>query len=262
VLSENRKKELRKRSLADLLRLGEPKFTDAWFPYTSGEVGPYYVQSVTIEKDGEAYARAVDGIAELIVSVLGKDGFDVVSGGESRDWDFSNPTAYLLRKPHAKLYKNGKVLGADLAGKRVVHVADLNNEGSSIRDYWYPIVKEKGGSLMHVFFFIDRMEEGVRVLNALNLPSESLVAFEDDAWRDLLSLGAIDESMYRSLMARNADRRSWAEKALKRRPDILGDMLTSGDGDTVARAWKILDVGYPHLKEELLAALVAGGYAV
>ncbi len=30
------------------------------------------------------------------------------------------------------------------AARRVLHVVDLNNEGSSVRDYWLPLVTRQG----------------------------------------------------------------------------------------------------------------------
>lgn len=262
MLSEERRRALKKQSLEDLARLGEPQFTDTWFPYTSGEVGPYYVQSVAIEKDGDAYARAVSGLCELAEAILGRDGFDVISGGESRDWDFSNPVAYSLRKPHAKLYKNGKILGAAISGKRVLHVADLNNEGSSVRDFWYPIIRSNGGMLKQAIFFIDRMEEGIKVLRSLNLPCDSLAPLDEDAWQTLFSIGVIDREMYKSLAQRSEDRHEWARRALRDHPEVLGAMLESAEPDTAKRGWKILDTGYPEMKTELLELVRERGYRI
>ena len=50
----------------------------------------------------------------------------VISGGESRDWDFSNPVAARMSLPHCKIYKDGKMLGAEVFRRPVVHIADLN----------------------------------------------------------------------------------------------------------------------------------------
>ena len=152
---------LQEEDLKALTKQGEPQFTDTWFPYTSGEIGPYYIQSVVVEKDGIDYARAIDALCHLIKESVSLD-FDAISGGESRDWDFSNPVAVALKKPHIKIYKDGKVLGSDIEGKRIVHVADLNNEGSSIRDLWYPTIEDNNGEMIHAFFYVDkRVSRGV-----------------------------------------------------------------------------------------------------
>ncbi|MFP4613679.1 MAG: orotate phosphoribosyltransferase, partial [Spirochaetaceae bacterium] len=255
-------RRLQRQGLDDLIRFGQPEFTESWFPYTSGEVGPYYIQSIVVERDGAAYRRAVDALCELIRLEIGLDGFDAISGGESRDWDFSNPVAASLEKPHVKIYKNGRMLGARPAGRRVVHVADLNNQGSSIRDIWAPAVRSAGGELIHAFFFVDRLEDGVEVLEDIGVPAASVVPLDGEAWRYLRERGYIDEHMYRSLERRRLDKRGWAVEALRRHPDPLGRLLTSDDEADRAKGRRILEVGYPEHRGELLALLSRRGYAV
>ena len=170
-------------NLRNLLNTGAFRFVDErtpWFPYTSGQVGPYYVQSTTVEKDGEAYATAIQSLVGLIQTEVGA--FDAISGGETRDWDFSNPVAIALRKPHLKMYKDGKILGADIAGKTFLHVADLNNEGSSVRDYWKPIIEQGGGRLAGVVSFVDRMEDGFTALKKLGIRLFCVVPLDARAW--------------------------------------------------------------------------------
>jgi len=142
MMDESRKLELQKENILLLSEQGEPKFTDTFFPYASGQIGNYFIQSVAIENNGKSYFKAIDSLKELIEETVGIDNFDVISGGETRDWDFSNPVAVMMKKPHTKLYKHKKALGAEIEGKNYIHVADLNNEGSSIRDYWFPQIRE------------------------------------------------------------------------------------------------------------------------
>lgn len=211
--------ELQGANLKNLLDTGAFQFINnetPWFPYTSGEVGPYYVQSVAVEKDGAAYAFAVESIVKLIEADF--SGFDVISGGETRDWDFSNPVAFAMRKPHLKLYKNGKALGASVTGKKVLHVADLNNEGSSVRDYWLPMIKSLGGELAGVVFFVDRNEDGVAVLDSLGLKHGSVVLLDEPAWKVVLESGCISRTVYEGLVRRIADKRAWAISALMDNP--------------------------------------------
>ena len=119
-INEERRLELQKQGLNALTKQGEPKFTETWFPYTSGEVGPYFIQSIVVEKDGEDYFNSINALCELIKGTIGLENFDVIGGGETRDWDFSNPVAAFLKKPHVKVYKDGKTLGAEVEGKKVV----------------------------------------------------------------------------------------------------------------------------------------------
>ena len=145
------------------------QFTNTFFPYTSGEIGPYYVQSGVVQNDGMDYYHAISDMSALVERTICRDCLSqiVISGGETRDWIFSNPVSVHLSREHNKsipsvmLYKDGKTVGADIKGKELVHIADLNNEGSSPRDYWKPIIEKAGGTVKHIFFYVDRMEEGV-----------------------------------------------------------------------------------------------------
>ncbi|MEK6895193.1 MAG: hypothetical protein AABX48_01605 [Nanoarchaeota archaeon] len=139
-------------NLTNLVANGAFQFTDTFFPYTSGEIGPYYVQSVDITKNGKSYREAIQSLLKITTAEIGfaNSHFSVISGGESRDWDFSNPLAYDLGFAHAKIYKDGKIIGADVKGKKVLHVADLNNEGSSVRDKWVPAIRRAGGEISDI----------------------------------------------------------------------------------------------------------------
>jgi orotate phosphoribosyltransferase len=209
-------------NLRNLLKTGAFRFVDErtpWFPYTSGQVGAYYVQSTTVEKDGPAYAAAIQSLASLIRADAGA--FDAISGGETRDWDFSNPVAVALRKPHLKLYKDGKALGADIAGKTFLHVADLNNEGSSVRDYWKPIIEQGGGRMAGVVAFVDRMEEGFALLKGLGLRLLSVVPLDERAWEIARATGHVNAALCAELVARRGDPAAWAEGALLKHPDYF-----------------------------------------
>lgn len=213
---------LQNTNLRNLIKTGAFRFIDEatpWFPYTSGQIGPYYVQSISVEKDGAGYAHAVQSLIDLIKSEI--DSFDVISGGETRDWDFSNPVAVLLKKPHAKMYKDGRLIGADVKGKKVLHVADLNNEGSSVRDYWKPIVERNNGALIAVLSFVDRLEDGFWLFKKMALPCYSVVPLDKIAWDIILKEGYISKGLHKQLVARMQDRRKWAINALLNNPEYF-----------------------------------------
>jgi len=256
MISDERKLELQERNLASLVKQGEPKFTEQWFPYTSGEVGPYYIQSVIVANDGKDYRVAIDSVAELIEGTIGLDSFDVIGGGETRDWDFSNPVAYALGKPHFKAYKGGKTIG-DIAGKKVAWVADLNNEGSSMRDSWLPIVEKSGGEIVHAYFFVDRMEKGIQVMQDLGLPSSAVVPMDTNAWGYLQREGVVSDELYESLNVRAQDQHAWAINALLSNPEPLGKMLDNPE--TMVKGGKIMAT-YPEIKDELMAKFVELGF--
>ena len=236
-------------NLRNLINTGAFRFIDEstpWFFYTSGQVGPYYVQSVAVEQDGEAYACAIDSIVRLISEKAGA--FDVISGGETRDWDFSNPAAAALRKPHLKMYKDGRRLGAEVRGRRVLHVADLNNEGSSVRDFWRPSIAAAGGELVGVLSFVDRMEEGFELFQKMRLPSLAVVPLDRHAWDLIHAEGVISAALHRRLVKRMRDRRLWALDALRANPDYFRKFHSAEA--TRGKAEKIMNT-YPEAAAKL-----------
>jgi orotate phosphoribosyltransferase len=244
-------KEIAKKHLEILVRNKGFEFTDTFFPYTSGEIGPYYIQSIVIEKNGKDYHQAIKDMAGLISENVKIDDSTVISGGESRDWDFSNPVAYELKLPHAKIYKNGKVLGADMKDKRVTLVADLNNEGSSPRDLWMPAIQNKRGKGEHIFFYVDRMENGPKVMKELGLQSYALVPLDNQAWNYLLKNNVISPEIYKNLEERGTTKEArdfWARKMLKSDKGFETLKRLFNNPDTKQKAMKIIEKGYPEME--------------
>jgi orotate phosphoribosyltransferase len=111
------------------------------FWYTSGKIGPYYVNThflygdekkanellsiidkaknkkrecsyIIFEKviknynEQVIYKTAIDALAESINEHVDINEIDYISGGERRDWFFSLVTAHLLKKPHITIFKD------------------------------------------------------------------------------------------------------------------------------------------------------------
>lgn len=238
-----------KTNLRNLIRTGAFRFVDdktPWFPYTSGQIGPYYVQSISVEGDGGAYRLAVRSLVDLIKSEIGA--CDVISGGETRDWDFSNPVAVMMKKPHAKIYKDGRLLGAEVNGKKVVHVADLNNEGSSVRDYWKPIIERNSGLFTAVVSFVDRLEDGFALFKAMALPSCSVVPLDEKAWDLMLAEKQISPALHKQLVERMRDRRGWAVQILLKEKEYFKKF--HADPATRSKAEKIMQT-YAEISDQL-----------
>ena len=251
-------RKLQEKHLEVLARNRGFQFTDTFVSYTSGKIGPYYIQSAVVMKDGRDYDKAIEDISEMIFDVMNNVNIMdyVVSGGESRDWIFSFPVAVNLGKPHAMIYKDGKVFGADMNGRYVIHVADLNNEGSSLRDLWVPTIRREGGKIDDVSFYVDRMEDGVKVMKDLNLRSHSLVQLDKNAWKYLRKDGVVSKGVYKNLMERMENKEEWAKKMLQSEEGFKTLFnLAKGNERDRSKVKKILEIGYPEIGDELMDRL-------
>ena len=243
-----------KKHLDILCRNNAFEFTQTFFPYTSGQIGNYYVQSAVIMKQGSDFAEAIKDMKELVVyNTRAYSDNLVISGGETRDWIFSFPVAAGLQKPHVMIYKDGKIIGADMKSRSVAHVADLNNEGSSPRDLWVPAIKKAGGNIEDIFFYIDRMEEGTEVMKGLGLESHSLVEMNKEAWTYLMGQRIVDRTVYENSMKRLEDKDAWARTML--RSDSGFNAFKELWRTQHQKAVKILEKGYPDMKEEMIERL-------
>jgi len=122
-------------------------------------------------------------------------------------------------------------------------------------NYWIPMIRNAGGQIKDIFFFVDRLEEGIEVMKNLNLEAHALVPLNEHAWNYLLTNNVINEEIYRSLRVRIENKEEWARKMLKSEAGIKQFILYLRDEKMRAKAKKVLEVGYPNLKEEILERL-------
>lgn len=145
-----------------------PKDHPFW--YTSGTIGPYYVNThflygneqkavdllkkidevrsdilncpkILLEDEIENYESdkiyrgVIDDICSFIKENIGEENFDCISGGERRDWFFSLITAKLLKKPHITIYKNlATVIGDFKTGGDAGANTDITGEITEIKE--------------------------------------------------------------------------------------------------------------------------------
>lgn len=247
-------KGFQKDALLELARNGGFKFTENWFPYTSGWIGPYYVQSADIFKTGHGIMIANHSIITIVEQIIrdSDQTIDVVSGGESRDWPFAACIAEKLGVGLCMIYKDGKMVGAtDLKDKRVLHVADLNNEGSSPRDMWIPVIRNSGGIINDIVFLVDRLEDGVEEMKKLELKSHAVIPLNEDAWNFLKEEGFVTEEILVSLFDYLEDRKAWGVKKLVEHPEILVEILNKDQ----KKGLKIFNTFYPLIGENLIKVM-------
>ena len=69
---------------------------------------------------------------EYIETNIGVENVDYISGGERRDWYFSNIMAYLLNKPHVTIYKDLTTVESNYNFENNTEVSSLENKSDIV----------------------------------------------------------------------------------------------------------------------------------
>ncbi len=258
------------------------------FFYTSGKIGPYFVNGhflygsekeanelldfinyelENVEKDkipqdifakvlyqyenNIIYSTIINNLVNFIKENISLDSIDYISGGERRDWYFSNIIAYLLKKPHLTLYKDlsatesiynfssNKVI-TKIDNSSVLHVADLLNQSSSFFKSWIPAIENLGGKILWSVVAIDRDEGGSEKLEEVGIKSFGLIHINDDLFKRALSLNIINENQLKMLKDYREDKYDTMRNFLISHPEFLEDSLKVG-GKTAKKAKICID---------------------
>ena len=279
------------KSIADYLfetnavRVSDPEKP---FWYASGTLGPFYVNTHFLieseEKANELLALIEEAAAgdrtdflstilefvkkqyetsesykeviDLIVSKAKELDFDIISGGERRDYFFSLMPAYLLGKPHLSIFKDGetyfsenveekavKVGEGDLAGKVSLHIADLITEASSYTNAWIPSIRGVGAEIKGTIAVIDRLQGGEANLakegvNMYTFAKIELSLFDEGVEKGILTQAQRD--MVAHFMENPID---YMKAFLKAHPDFIDEQIALG-GKPKQRAEMAISRGY------------------
>lgn len=256
------------------------------FWYTSGKIGPYFINTHFVygsEEDAskllsfideslsdkltlpekvfqkvlkqyeenEIYHNVIDEMKNYIVENINVDEVDYISGGERRDWFFSNMLAYLLNKPHISIYKDLSTVVSDskfettspitdINGKKVLHIADLVTVASSYLRAWIPAIRNLGGTMCWSCVVVDRMQGGKEKMEAEGVKSLSLVNVDNTLFETAYKNGIINENQLDMLknFFKNPD--ETMKQFLINHPEFLENALKS-DEKTVKRAKLLVD---------------------
>lgn len=256
------------------------------FWYTSGKIGPYFINTHFVfgnetdavsflsfideclsdkmslpkkvfEKaleqynNNEIYKNVIDSMINYIKDNINVSEIDYVSGGERRDWFFSNVVAHILNKPHITIYKDLSSVISDsnfentskvdnLQDKKVLHVADLVTVASSYLRAWIPAIKNLGAKMCWSCVVVDRMQGGTEKIEAEGIKALSLVNVDDSLFKKALELNIINNSQYDMLcnFFKNPD--DTMRKFLIDHPEFLENSLNS-DEKTKKRAQLLID---------------------
>ena len=136
---------------------------DKPFWYTSGKIGPYFINTHFVYgseqaaadflsfiddnkddklalpkklldrvlkqyKENTIYHDVVNEMVEFINSNINVDDIDYISGGERRDWYFSVIASYLLKKPHLTIFKDLDIVVSDSTFENTTVSTSLNGK--------------------------------------------------------------------------------------------------------------------------------------
>ena len=256
------------------------------FWYTSGKIGPYFINNhfiygseqeanellsfideslnnkMTLPKkvfdkvlkqynENKIYHDVIEHIKSYIEQNINVKEIDYISGGERRDWFFSNIIAYLLNKPHITIYKDLSTVESNLdfsqtkevsnlEGKKVLHVADLITVASSYIRAWIPAIKNLGANIMWSCVVVDRMQGGKEKLEAEGVKSLSLVNVDTDLFKKALELGFINNNQLELLNKFLKSPDECMREFLINHPEFIENALNS-DEKTKKRAKLLVD---------------------
>lgn len=204
------------------------------------------------------YATIINALVSYLNENIDIDNIDYVSGGERRDWFFSNIIAFLLKKPHITVYKDlSCVLSSynfsendfisDLNGKNVLHVADILNQGSSYLRAWIPAIKSLGANIKWSLVCIDRNQGGTEKIKDAGIIPLSLLNVDIELFEEALNLGIINENQLEMLKQFVKDPDDTMREFLINHPDFLENALNS-DEKTAKRAKLCIENNFYDLK--------------
>ena len=256
------------------------------FWYTSGKIGPYFINThfiygsekeavsllkfiddslsdkMTLPKkvfekvlkqynENKIYKDVINSMKAYIEENINISEVDYISGGERRDWFFSNIIAYLFKKPHITIYKDlSSVISNydftetktsyNISGKKVLHIADLITVASSYLRAWIPAIENLGGKISWSCVVVDRMQGGEEKLSEKNIKSLSLVKVDKDLFKKALEMGIIHENQLEMLNKFFDNPDNTMKEFLINHPEFIENSLNS-DEKTRKRAKLLLD---------------------
>ena len=256
------------------------------FWYTSGKIGPYFINThfvygnekeatkllsfideclsdkITLPEkifkkvlkqyeENEIYHNVIDAMKNYITENINISEIDYISGGERRDWFFSNMIAYLFDKPHISIYKDLSTVVSDskfentkpitnIDNKKVLHVADLVTVASSYIRAWIPAIKNIGGQMCWSCVVVDRMQGGQEKLKAEGVKALSLVNVDSTLFETAYKNKIINENQLSMLKKFFENPDKTMRDFLIQHPEFLENSL-NGDEKTAKRAKLLID---------------------
>ncbi len=210
-----------------------------------------FEKGLTQYKTNKVYKDIIDIMKNYIEKNINLEEVDYISGGERRDWFFSNIIAHLLNKPHITLFKDLSSVVSDsnfenntsidsLKDKKVLHIADLITVASSYSRFWIPAIRNLGADIHWSFAFVDRMQGGKQNIEAEGIKSFALVEVNIDLFKKALDFNVINQTQFDMLEKFLKDPNGTMRQFLIEHPEFLENALNS-DEKTRKRAQTLID---------------------
>lgn len=224
------------------------EFIDNELSHSSKEDIPCHIFSkVKVQyRTNKIYSKVIKDLINYIKLNINVDEIDYISGGERRDWFFSNIIAHLLKKPHITIYKNLSCVLSDykfiqseaikkIEGKNVLHIADLLNQASSYLRAWIPAIRKLGGHIKWSLACIDKNQVGTERLKKAYVQPFALININTDLFDEALKCGIINRNQHDMLLLYTYNPDKTMKKFLLDHPDFL-DISLNEDAQTSKRA--------------------------
>lgn len=149
--------------------------------------------------------------------------YQIISGGERRDWIFSIPLAHVCDVPHLFLFKNNTIYCEKHlhAGQVALHVSDLINNAASYFDLWQPALTKAAIPCAGNLCVNIRGDVGLRRLKDAGQKTLSLMTVDTDYFRHLHAQDMITRAVYEEMAVFFASERDWATTYLIGKADLF-----------------------------------------
>ena len=262
-----------------------PKDEPFW--YTSGKLGPYFINVdylygskeesqdllhdideflinqpkeeipyLLCEKimehydNNKIYQTVIDKLVEYIQNNFETKLIDYISGGERRDWFFSIPVAQLLGKPHITIFKDLSTVAStsdfeestiidSVSGKRIFHLADILNTGSSFQKSWVPAINKLGSKINWALFVVDRNQRGDKNLKELEIQDYSLMKISKELFEIAVEQNIISTSQCDILCKYFEDPDGTMREFINNHPTFIDDTINNSKDEKAVKRAKI-----------------------
>ena len=202
--------------------------------------------------ENEIYKNVINIMKKYIEENIDISQVDYISGGERRDWFFSNILAYLFGKPHISIYKDLSTVVSssdfktseivtNLDGKKVLHIADLITVASSYIRAWFPAIRNLGAEICWSCSVVDRKQGGTEKIENEGAKSLSLVNIDLSLFKKAFELNVINKNQLNMLEGFLKNPYDTMRNFLVAHPEFLENALNSSDEKTKKRAKLLLD---------------------